>query len=46
MRRRQPEPGNGVREAARPWPAADSPACEWSNQPPWSDFTYSATACS
>jgi hypothetical protein len=46
VRRRRPDQGNGVREAARPWPAGDSPACERRNQPPCSDFTCSATACS
>lgn len=46
MRRRQPSPGDGVREAVRPWPAGSSPAPAFACQPPCIDFTYSATACS
>lgn len=46
MRRRQPSPGDGVREAVRAWPAGGSPAPAIACQPPCIDFTYSATACS
>lgn len=46
MRRCRPDPVNGVREIARPWPAGRSPARARKNQPPCSDFTCSATACS
>ncbi|MBX3703037.1 MAG: LAGLIDADG family homing endonuclease [Steroidobacteraceae bacterium] len=46
MRRRRPGPGDCVREAARPWPAGDSPARTLAGQLPCIDFTYSATACS
>ncbi len=46
MRRCRPDPENCVREAARPWPAGDSPDSVRRNQPACNDFTYSATACS
>lgn len=45
MRRRRPDPGNCVREAARPWPAGGIPANARKYQPACNDFTYSATAC-
>ena len=46
VRRRRPDPGNGVREATRPWPVGNSSASARKNQPACSDFTCSATACS
>ena len=46
MRRRRPDPGNCVREAARRWPGGNSATSTRKYQPPCSDFTYSATACS
>ena len=46
MRRCRPDSGNCVREDVRPWPVSDTPAFALNNQPPCSDFTCSATACS
>ena len=45
IRRRRTDPGNCVREVAWPWPARGVLARARKNQPPCSDFTYSATAC-